>query len=273
VIKHPHNQKIKRIDHLTLNHRVNFFGMPVVDLKMGDLVSQIEDHLVKRESTHIINLNPHHFLIAQRDVEFARIFEGGDTVFTDGIGIAFASHLGGKTIQHRYTGLDLMSNLCALSAEKGYSVFLFGGQHGIVERCAENLQKQFPGLRIAGALEPPHAEDIDEFANHGIIQSINEAHPDLLFVALGAPKQEKWIERYRDRLTVPIMMGVGGSFDILGGRFARAPRWMRAIGLEWLFRLAREPRRLSYRYLIGIPQFIFLILRLKIQSRKQLRSS
>jgi N-acetylglucosaminyldiphosphoundecaprenol N-acetyl-beta-D-mannosaminyltransferase len=162
-----------------------------------------------------------------------------------------------------------MVSLCALCEEKGYSVFLFGGQHSIVEQCTRQLQRRFPGLKISGTFEPPHVDDIEQFDNDDMIRVISNAKPHFLFVALGAPKQEKWIERLRGRLNVPVMMGVGGSFDILGGRVPRAPRWMRAMGLEWLFRLVIEPGRLARRYLLGIPYFILLVLKLSLwKSRK-----
>jgi N-acetylglucosaminyldiphosphoundecaprenol N-acetyl-beta-D-mannosaminyltransferase len=260
-------QQISRVNPVVTNHRADFFGIPVVDLPVGDLVSRVEDHLLRRKSTHIVNLNPHHFLFAREDAEFNKICASGDIVFADGIGIVFASVLQEKGIHNRYTGLDVMVKLCALSAEKNYSVFLFGGQNGIVHQCAAHLRQIFPGLKIAGVLDPPNVRNIDEFDNDEIVRLVNETHPDFLFVALGAPKQEKWIERYRSKLNVPIMMGVGGSFDILGGRFSRAPRWMRALGFEWLHRLRMEPRRLAGRYLVGIPRFLLLVLRLKLRSR------
>jgi N-acetylglucosaminyldiphosphoundecaprenol N-acetyl-beta-D-mannosaminyltransferase len=260
-------QKISRIDHVITDPRADFFGIPVLDLPMSDLVRKLEHHLLHRESTHIVNLNPHHFLFAREDHEFGKICASGDIVFADGIGIVFASVLQDERVHNRYTGLDVMVRLCALSAEKSYSVFLFGGQHGIVHQCAEHLRQLFPTLKIAGVLEPPNVRDIDEFDNEEIVRLVNETHPDFLFVALGAPKQEKWIERFRNKLNVPILMGVGGSFDILGGRFSRAPRWMRAFGFEWLHRLRMEPRRLAGRYLIGIPRFLVLVVRLKFRSK------
>jgi len=261
-------QKTRRFNHASTDHRVDFFGMPVVDRSIEDVVAQLERHLIHRESTHVVNLNPYHFLLSRDDREFETICATGDVVFADGVGIKFASALQNRHIHHRYTGLDVMLELCTLSAVKGYSVFLFGGQHGIVDDCAAQLRKQLPGLTIAGTFEPPFVEGIEEFDNETIIRTINRSQPDLLFVALGAPKQEKWIERYRDRLDVPIMMGVGGSFDILGGRFSRAPHWMRSLGLEWLYRLLSEPTRLSGRYLLGIPLFVYLILRLKFGSSR-----
>ncbi len=233
---------------------------------MDELVKQVEQRLIRRESTHIVNLNPHHFLIAKNDSEFDQICATGDIVFADGIGIVLASIVLKKHILHRYTGLDVMVKLCTLSAEKHHSIFLLGGQDGIVDQCANYLRERFPSLTIAGVYEPPHVGTIEEFDNNEIVRRINNARPDMVFVALGAPKQEKWIERYRSQLDVPILMGVGGSFDILGGRFSRAPHLMRTFGFEWLHRLRVEPRRLAGRYLLGIPRFILLILRLKARS-------
>ena len=261
-------QEIHRINHLGTNHRVDFFGIPVVDIPMGSLLKQVGNHLSRREYTHIVNLNPHYFLLARQDNEFGKICATGDIVFTDGTGIVLASTFRKERIHHRYTGLDLMVQLCAHCQETGLSIFLLGGQHGIVDKCAENLRKLFPGLIIVGTLDPPHVDSIDEFDNEEFVRRVNDAAPDILFVALGAPKQEKWIERYRYRLRVPVTMGVGASFDILGGRFPRAPRWMRSIGLEWLHRLRLEPRRLARRYVLGIPHFLLLTMWLRLSSSR-----
>ncbi len=264
--------RIKFINHHISDHRADFFGVPVLDVEIDQLVKQLEQHLGSCESTHIVNLNPHHFLISQIDERFAEICHSGDIVIADGIGIKIASVLGERQIQNRFTGLDLMKRLCALSADRGYSIFLMGGKDGIAHQCADNLLKEYPSLTIAGVYEPPVADDIENYDNDEIVHQINSARPNILFVALGAPKQEKWIERFRSVLEVPILMGVGGSFDILGGKFPRAPHWMQLLGLEWLFRLGIEPRRLASRYLLGIPRYILLVLRLKLQSGRDHRT-
>jgi len=252
---------------LPAGHRVDFLGYPVTDVPIEVLVQEIEQRLVRHQSTHVLNFNPYHFLLARNHPEFRRVCETSDIIFADGVGIKLASSWSSFRIRNRYTGSDVMAQLCALAGRKGYSIFLFGGQDGIAMQCAQRLSRQVPGLRIAGTMEPPYSEDIEAWDNGSIVRTIKRTAPDILFVALGAPKQEQWIDRYRSKLKVPIMMGVGGSFDILGGRFARAPQWMRVAGLEWLYRLGVEPRRLSRRYLLGIPQFIAVVLAMRLGIR------
>jgi N-acetylglucosaminyldiphosphoundecaprenol N-acetyl-beta-D-mannosaminyltransferase len=135
-----------------------------------------------------------------------------------------------------------------LAAEHGARVFLLGGEGGVAEAAARRLRDQLPALVIAGCYEPPRAR-IEDMDNEAIVARINEARADVLLVALGNPKQEKWIARYRDRLPVSVAIGVGCCLDLIAGRRRRAPRWMQAVGMEWLFRLAQEPRRLFSRYL------------------------
>lgn len=248
--------------------KVDFAGIPIHDSSMEELVRHIDENLVQNVSTHIIALNPDSFLVSQRDAEFKRILSSAEFVICDGVGIMIASRLfSERRIEHRLVGLELMLRLCALSASEGYGIFLFGGTGGAAECCARALQVRFPSLRVLGFYEPPFVEDERFLDNSKIVEKINNLKPDIVFVSLGAPKQEKWIEHHRRELTAAILMGVGASFNFIGGKIPRAPVWMQRIGLEWLFRLLVEPRRLAERYLIGVPHFFLVTVQLYFRSQ------
>jgi N-acetylglucosaminyldiphosphoundecaprenol N-acetyl-beta-D-mannosaminyltransferase len=164
-----------------------------------------------------------------------------------------------RTPVERVYGPDLMLALCAKSIEQGYRHYFYGGAPGVPETLGQTLQTRFPGLQVAGDCSPPFrsltsAEEIQ------IINHINQTQADIVWVGLGTPKQDLWMAAHRPRLTAPVLIGVGAAFDFHTGRIPQAPRWMQQNGLEWLFRLYQEPRRLWYRYLIYNPLFVLLIL-------------
>jgi N-acetylglucosaminyldiphosphoundecaprenol N-acetyl-beta-D-mannosaminyltransferase len=159
----------------------------------------------------------------------------------------------------RVYGPDLMLALCQLSIELDYSHFFYGGSADIPDRLAQKLQSRFPGLRVAGVYSPPF-RPLTTAENAHIVEQINEAAPDIIWVGLGTPKQDLWMAAHRPQLTAPVLIGVGAAFDFHTGRLPQAPQWMQNAGLEWLFRLWQEPRRLWYRYLIYNPLFVMLIL-------------
>ena len=150
--------------------------------------------------------------------------------------------------------------LCEQAAHEGMRVFLLGGRPGSAEKAATNLQAQYSGLIVSGICCPPFGFESDPCQEEDIEARIKAARPHLLFVAFGAPKQEYWIYEHARQLGVPITVGVGGSFEMVGGVIPRAPRWLQDMGFEWLFRLAREPRRLWKRYLIGMIQFAQVVM-------------
>jgi N-acetylglucosaminyldiphosphoundecaprenol N-acetyl-beta-D-mannosaminyltransferase len=164
----------------------------------------------------------------------------------------------GQAAVSRVYGPDLMLALCQLSVERGYSHYFYGGAAGVASLLADKLQIRFPGLKVAGTCSPPvrpptRAEDAQ------IVAQINQANPDVIWVGLGTPKQDLWMAAHRDQLTAPLLIGVGAAFDFHTGRIPQAPKWMQQNGLEWLFRLWQEPKRLWYRYLVYNPLFILHI--------------
>jgi N-acetylglucosaminyldiphosphoundecaprenol N-acetyl-beta-D-mannosaminyltransferase len=203
-------------------------------------------------------------MLAQKDREFLRILNQAHLSVPDGMGVVYASRFLGNALKENVKGRILAIHICRLASERGYSVFLMGGGPGIPAKAAEVLSRQFPELHVVGTLSPSFNFQNDEEENSEIIGKLKEANPDILFVGLGAPKQDKWIAENLHKTNVKVALGIGGTFDIISGRIKEAPRWMTDVGLEWLFRLTREPGRLWKRYLIRDPKFFWKIVEQKI---------
>jgi N-acetylglucosaminyldiphosphoundecaprenol N-acetyl-beta-D-mannosaminyltransferase len=194
-----------------------------------------------------------------RDEALRRIYNHAGLSAPDGVPLVWLSHLAGHRGVRRVYGPDLMLSLCERSTSKGYRHFLYGGAEGVAERLRTNLQHRFPGIRIVGSFEPPFRElTLEEDGQ--VVRLINQGNPDVIWVGLGTPKQERWMAAHLGRLNAPILVGVGAAFDFHAGVKKQAPVWMRRTGLEWFFRLLSEPRRLGRRYLLYNPQFVGLVL-------------
>lgn len=215
----------------------------------------INEHKVapERPAQQVVTVNPEFVMTAQRHAQFRQYINDAAIVVPDGMGIVWASRLFGKPAPERVTGTDMLPELARICARKGYRLYLLGAAPGVAEQAAERLQVLAPGLQIAGtyAGSPAPAEE-DE-----IIERIHAAQADVLCVAYGAPAQDLWIGRNLHRLPVAVAIGVGGAFDFLTGRQIRAPRLMQRAGLEWLYRLYREPQR--WRRMLALPQFAILV--------------
>jgi N-acetylglucosaminyldiphosphoundecaprenol N-acetyl-beta-D-mannosaminyltransferase len=177
-------------------------------------------------------------------------------VTPDGMPVVWLTRAAGHRHVSRVYGPDLMLGFCALSAEARYRQYFYGGAEGVPERVAEALSTRFPGVQVAGCCSPPF-RPLTEEEDDEVVARINEARPDVVWVGLGSPKQDLWMAEHRERLSAPLLVGVGAAFDFHAGRVRQAPRWMMRLGLEWLFRLMREPRRLWRRYLLGNPRFLW----------------
>ena len=208
----------------------------------------------------VVGPNAHLVTMAERDSCFAEAMQDADLVVPDGISVVFASHLLGVPIPERVTGGDLMERMCAEAAHYGFRVFFIGGLPGAAVIAARNLRDRYPGLNVCGTYYPPRDFENDPEELARMRKVIDDASPDLLCVAFGAPKQEIWMRENRGQLPVGAIMAVGAAFDTQAELRRRAPRWIQAIALEWLFRLLMEPRRLWRRYLIGNARFVLLVL-------------
>lgn len=232
---------------------------PILDVKV---------HLVDMEQTlrilgefvrhggshHVVTLDASMCVAARQDCELRAIIQTADLVTPDSAGVLWALRRAGIRLKERVSGVEIVERLCAASASTGASLYFLGAAPGVAEEAAKRAQKRFPGCRIVGWRHGYFGPDEEP----AIVEEIRTAQPDVLCVALGIPKQEKWIARHRFDLQVPVMIGVGGSLDVLSGKVERAPVWMRRLSLEWLYRLARNPRKIGK--VLCLPRFVALTL-------------
>ncbi|MBV8671961.1 MAG: WecB/TagA/CpsF family glycosyltransferase [Acidobacteriaceae bacterium] len=243
---------------------------PVDRVTMDYAVARIVHHLKHRPTRPpflIMGPNAQLVTVAAKNTRFAKALQAADLLLPDGISVVLASRLLGEPIPGRVTGGDLMERLCAESSKQGLSVFFLGGLPGAAAGAAMNLQLRYPGLRIAGTYCPPQGFEIDLNESACVRQLVSDAAPDLLCVALGAPKQEIWMHENCSTLPIGAAIAVGAALDTQAGLRKRAPRWTHKVGLEWGYRLAREPRRLWRRYLFGNARFALLVARQWVAGR------
>lgn len=226
-------------------------GIPIDHLTMDEALARCDEFIAVGRATgrthQIATINADFVVNALHDPELRRILQEADMTTADGMPLVWASRLLGGSLPGRVTGADMVPALAARAAERGYSIYLLGAREGVAVRAAEILQQRYPGLKIAGVYSPPPASVLE--MDHTVFERVRDARPDILLVAFGNPKQEKWIRMYAPELHVPICIGIGGTLDMLVGVTRRAPVWMQRYGLEWGYRLAQEPRRLLKRYL------------------------
>jgi N-acetylglucosaminyldiphosphoundecaprenol N-acetyl-beta-D-mannosaminyltransferase len=225
------------------------------------LVTEVLLHRGALPPLTIVGPNAHLVTLADRDERFAEAMQAADLSVPDGISVVMASRLLGAPIPERVPGGDLMERMCAEAAHYGFRVFFLGGMPGAAIMAAHNLRLRYPGLIVCGTYCPPMGFERIPSELARIRNEINQAQPDLLCIAFGAPKQEIWMQENRGKLRVGAILPVGAALDTQAGLRRRAPQWIQSLGMEWFFRLVMEPRRLWRRYLIGNAQFIILVLR------------
>ncbi len=241
---------------------IEILGVRVDAVGYDDLLAAI-DAFVKEGGPHqIVTLNPEMLVAAHDDPAFRRALNAADLNVADGVGLTLAARWLGSPLPERVTGSDGIYRLAAHCAQRGYRVYLLGAAPGVAQRVAERLTTLNPGLAVAGAFAgSPRVKEEED-----LIARVRAAAPHLLLVAYGVPAEEQWIARNRERLGVPVMIGVGGSFDFVAGVTRRAPPWMRRAGLEWFYRLVREPWR--WRRQLALPRFVWLMVWEAIRRRR-----
>jgi len=241
----------------------NILGYPIATASAADCVARVMTWLGgERRGRYFACANPHSLEVARRDARFARAIRQADFIVPDGVGMVIASRLLGGRIRQRVTGSDIFAGLCAAMSRKGgYSTFLLGASEDTLLRMKAKMAQEFPGLRVAGLYAPPFKAEFSAADNQAMVAAVNRVHPDVLWVGMTAPKQEKWTHRHRHRLAARFIGPVGAVFDYYPGNVRRPSPLFQSLGLEWLPRLLQEPRRLWRRNLISNPRFLLRIIR------------
>lgn len=243
----------------TAIRRLNILGVGVSAINTAQAVSLMDEWIAHRQPHYTCITGVHGVMESQRDENLLRIHNDAGLVTPDGMPLVWLLHLYGFDHVDRVYGPDLMMALCQHSVSKGYRHYLYGASAGVTELLTYKLQQRFPDLQIVGAWSPPFRPLTDQ-EDEEVVRRINEANPDIVWVGLSTPKQERWMAAHTGRLAAPVLIGVGAAFDFHAGVKRQAPRWMQRSGLEWFFRLSTEPRRLWRRYLTNNPQFVGLVL-------------
>ncbi len=232
-------------------NRIDIDGLLFDNVTIGEATARIVELAKLRDRPRFVCTgNLDHLAIAAEDREFKAAYEAADLVVADGAPVVWLSKLGGTPLKERVAGSDLFWTLGRASAETGVTLFFLGGVEGAADAAKAVLEKRYPGVKIIGTYCPPFKTFGTQDEQDRIRDEVKKAKPDVLLVAFGAPKQEKWIAANLERLGVPISIGVGGSFEMASGMLKRAPGWMQRSGLEWAYRFAQQPRRLFDRYIV-----------------------
>lgn len=238
----------------------HILGVPFATRNFDETVAHLAERIENGEQTHVITANPEVVMLAKGNPSFHSLLEQAYVV-PDGIGIVYAAKWTNQPITERVTGVELLEALMAEADRHGWKVYLLGAAPEVVRLAAEKLASRYPGARIVGYRDGYFRQDEEE----QIVQEIAEKNTQLLFVAMGAPRQDEWIARYRDQLRATLMMGVGGSFDVISGKVKRAPLVWQKLNLEWLYRLLATPSR--WKRQLAIPRFVWTVLSEKWKSR------
>ena len=244
----------------TAGRRTRIGRIAIDVLSFAEAIDAIDRLIASRAGGTVFTPNVDHVVLADEDPGFREAYDSASLSLVDGKPVLWASRLVGTRLPEKISGSDLMMPLAIRAAARGWRVFLLGGADGVAARAKEILERDVPGLTIVGTSSPRIDLREDVAARADVLDPIRAAKPDLVFVALGAPKQEVWSHRVAHALKPAVFVGIGASLDFIAGTSKRAPTWISDSGLEWLYRLAHEPRRLWRRYLVRDPKFLWILL-------------
>jgi N-acetylglucosaminyldiphosphoundecaprenol N-acetyl-beta-D-mannosaminyltransferase len=244
-------------------------GVPVAMVDYDRAMDVMDALVERRERGYVCAAPVHALMVARDDPEMLAALRASTLVVPDGMPLVWAANLLGESLSDRVYGPKLMQRYSDRCVERGHRVWLYGGRdQGSLVQLALSMRRRHPGIRIVGGYSPPF-RPLTDAEETNLVAQINEARPDVLWVGIGVPKQEKWMARMRDRLDVPVMCGVGAAFDFHSGRVPMAPAWMQDRGLEWIYRMGQEPRRLMRRYLTTNPRFVGAFARQYVSERRR----
>jgi len=235
--------------------RINIFGVLIDRIDYNEACRRVEKFLQTYGRKVIVTPNAEIIMAARKDINLAEMLNRADICLPDGVGVVIASRIFGNPLAERTTGFDFMLKILKMAEKQSLSVFLLGGKPDVAEKAAAKIKEMFPRIRIAGT----HHGYFNEKEENKIIDIINDKEPDIVLVAMGFPKQEKFMIENRDKLKFRVSMGVGGSFDVLSGNVSRAPIIMQKAGLEWLHRLITQPWR--FKRMMVLPLFLIEVIK------------
>lgn len=230
--------------------RMKFMNTEIDNLSMEETLNAIDSLIQKNKNSYVVTPNVDHIVQLERGGELCDVYRDASLILTDGKPLLWIAKWYGTPIKEKISGSDLFPLLCEMAAKKGYTMFFLGAAEGIAATAAKNLVEKYPGLKIVGTYSPPYGFEGNKNELSKIEELIKTARPHILIVGLGCPKQELFIFHNREKLGVPISLGLGASLDFEAGNIKRAPKWMANNGLEWLFRITQEPKRMFKRYLV-----------------------
>jgi exopolysaccharide biosynthesis WecB/TagA/CpsF family protein len=244
----------------TTSDRVDVLGIHVSVTNLDHTVGAFAGWIERGERQLVCVTDMNALLHARADSRLTEVYNTSGLTVPDGMPLVWAGHRAGFEEMDRVAGPDLLERVLAEAADRGWTQYFYGGAEGVAEELRERFQERHPALKVVGVECPPYRE-LTDAEDAETVARMNEARPDIVWIGLGAPKQERWMADHRDRLNATILIGVGAAFDFHTGRLDRAPYWMQRSGLEWSYRLYKEPRRLWKRYVLGIPRFLLGVLR------------
>lgn len=228
--------------------RMKFLNTYIDNLTMDEAIKEIDTLVQERKHSYVVTPNMDHIVLLEKDKVFKEVYDNASLILTDGKPLIWIAKRQGTPIKEKVSGSDLFPQICRLSAINGYRIFILGAAEGIADKAAENLRNKNVGLQIVGTYSPPMGFERDDDEVQAIIKKINDSNADILAVALGSPKGEKFIYKIRNKITVALSISIGATIDFEAGNVKRAPKWMSDHGLEWLFRITQDPKRLIRRY-------------------------
>lgn len=248
---------MRRLPDEEVPESIEAFGMKISPVSMAEAIDKVEEFILSKQPHHVVTSDANAILRAQEDPEYAAIVRRAALITPDGYGVMWGARLLNLPVYERVTGVDMVDGICARAARKGYSIYILGSAPGVAALAAEKLAAKHPGLTIAGTQHGYFSQE--GISEEEIAAQINAARPDVLFVAFGIPKQEKFIAKHMAAMNVPVSVGVGGSFDVYSEKLKRAPIYIQRSGMEWLYRVWQEPsrwKRMSY-----VPRFMVLAIK------------
>ena len=246
---------VKEVKCMLEKSPIQVLGVPIHPWTMGEAVAYLEESIATGRQSFVVTANAEIIMLCQDNPRYKEIVShSADVVLPDGAGAVWAGRHLGYQVPERVAGFDLFNQLLASGSHKGHKAYFFGGAPGVAEAAKAKAEELYPGVQVVGC----HNGYFQEEESQGIIDGINASGADLLFVALGAPKQEEWLVKHAQELRPRVLMGIGGSFDVLAGKMERAPKWMQDASLEWAFRFYKQPSR--FMRMLALPKFVVKVL-------------